>query len=116
MMGLSTTGSISLGMALVAGKKRVPNPAAGKTALRIRIFSMLNRFLQMLSINSEFHLRRYKHIPYRSISIAASGKCGTYQHEMTFSVRIVVCPGGGYSTSDGSPNKARRTMGKGAPP
>src|SRR5215469_12042014 len=32
--GLSTTVSISLGCALVAGKKRVPNPAAGRTALR----------------------------------------------------------------------------------
>src|ERR1700691_5422485 len=36
-MGLSTSGSISLGCALVAGKKRVPNPAAGNTALRTRI-------------------------------------------------------------------------------
>src|SRR5262249_47459370 len=34
MMGLSTSGSISLGCALVAGRKRVPSPAAGKTALR----------------------------------------------------------------------------------
>src|SRR5690349_10753483 len=34
--GLSTTGSISLGMALVAGKKRVPIPATGNTALRMR--------------------------------------------------------------------------------
>src|SRR5579863_1637544 len=33
-MGLSTSGSISLGWALVAGRKRVPRPAAGKTALR----------------------------------------------------------------------------------
>ncbi|CFW49931.1 Uncharacterised protein [Bordetella pertussis] len=32
--GLSTTGSISFGMALVAGRKRVPIPATGKTALR----------------------------------------------------------------------------------
>src|SRR5438874_10148933 len=32
--GLSTTGSISLGIALVAGKKRVPSPATGNTALR----------------------------------------------------------------------------------
>src|SRR5947209_11238288 len=38
MIGLSTSGSISLGWALVAGKKRVPNPAAGKTALRTLIF------------------------------------------------------------------------------
>jgi len=34
MMGLSTRGSISLGWALVAGRKRVPSPAAGNTALR----------------------------------------------------------------------------------
>jgi hypothetical protein len=34
MSGLSTIGSISLGIALVAGKNRVPNPATGKTALR----------------------------------------------------------------------------------
>jgi hypothetical protein len=33
--GLSTTGSISFGLALVAGKKRVPRPATGKTADRI---------------------------------------------------------------------------------
>lgn len=33
--GLSTTGSISLGVALVAGRKRVPSPAAGMTALLI---------------------------------------------------------------------------------
>src|SRR3989442_12712407 len=35
MMGLSTTGSISLGWALVAGRNRVPRPAAGKPAFRI---------------------------------------------------------------------------------
>src|SRR5262245_62081105 len=35
MIGLSTSGSISFGCALVAGRKRVPRPAAGKTALRI---------------------------------------------------------------------------------
>src|ERR1700686_89414 len=34
MIGLSTNGNISFGWALVAGKKRVPNPAAGKMALR----------------------------------------------------------------------------------
>ena len=34
--GLSTTGSISLGTALVAGRNRVPSPAAGITALRRR--------------------------------------------------------------------------------
>src|ERR1700724_4453523 len=34
MMGLSTSGSISLGWALVTGRKRVPRPAAGNTALR----------------------------------------------------------------------------------
>src|SRR4051812_3418162 len=32
--GLSTTGSISFGVALVAGRNRVPSPAAGMTAFR----------------------------------------------------------------------------------
>src|SRR5688572_22680345 len=34
MTGLSTTISISLGWTFVAGRKRVPRPAAGKTAVR----------------------------------------------------------------------------------
>src|SRR5690606_24571148 len=36
MIGRSTIGSISLGCAFVAGKKRVPRPAAGMTPLRTR--------------------------------------------------------------------------------
>src|SRR5512138_3190631 len=35
MRGLSTIGNISLGLAFVAGKKRVPRPATGNTAVRI---------------------------------------------------------------------------------
>ena len=35
MVGLSTIGSISFGVALVAGRNLVPNPAAGITALVI---------------------------------------------------------------------------------
>jgi hypothetical protein len=37
MAGLSTTGSISFGIAFVAGKNRVPSPAAGITAFVIAI-------------------------------------------------------------------------------
>src|SRR5580704_1660641 len=44
MIGLSTIGSISLGWALVAGRKRVPSPAAGNTALRTFIFMEIFRF------------------------------------------------------------------------
>ena len=40
MSGLSTMGSISLGLALVAGRKRVPRPATGKTATSIRLFGL----------------------------------------------------------------------------
>jgi hypothetical protein len=40
MSGLSTTGSISFGCALVAGRKRVPKPATGNTALRMRVEGM----------------------------------------------------------------------------
>src|ERR1041384_1425922 len=39
--GRSTTVSISFGMALVAGRKRVPRPATGKTALRIDVIESL---------------------------------------------------------------------------
>src|ERR1035438_9529917 len=38
MMGLSTSGIISLGWALVAGRNLVPSPAAGKTALQTCFF------------------------------------------------------------------------------
>src|SRR3954447_20637377 len=38
--GRSTTGSISLGELFVAGRKRVPRPAAGMTALRTRAISV----------------------------------------------------------------------------
>src|SRR5262245_24003709 len=37
--GLSTTGSISLGLALVAGRNRVPRPATGNTAVLILAIS-----------------------------------------------------------------------------
>jgi hypothetical protein len=42
MAGASTTGSISFGIALVAGRKRVPRPAAGITALRTDFPNVMN--------------------------------------------------------------------------
>ncbi|GAA1170307.1 hypothetical protein GCM10009674_01920 [Nesterenkonia xinjiangensis] len=42
MAGSSTTGSISLGMAFVAGRKRVPRPAAGITALLIGFMLLID--------------------------------------------------------------------------
>jgi hypothetical protein len=44
--GLSTMGIISFGLALVAGRKRVPRPATGNTALLT--FFMPVKFLQQL--------------------------------------------------------------------
>src|ERR1700744_3317303 len=41
MRGLSTTGSISFGLALVAGRKRVPRPATGNTAVRMTEFGIV---------------------------------------------------------------------------
>src|SRR5882757_4919054 len=49
-MGLSTMGSISLGCALVAGRKRVPRPAAGKTALRTFIFMGESSLLRICNL------------------------------------------------------------------
>src|SRR5438093_13473781 len=42
MTGLSTIGNISLGIALVAGRNRVPRPAAGITAVRTVIAAFLH--------------------------------------------------------------------------
>src|ERR1700726_5158309 len=43
MSGLSTTGNISLGLAFVAGRKRVPRPATGNTAVRIAELTLIQR-------------------------------------------------------------------------
>src|SRR5215467_2268520 len=54
MIGLSTMGSISFGCALVAGRKRVPNPAAGNTALRTLagiIYSLFRRMRHWQPLN-----------------------------------------------------------------
>src|SRR5437879_10894994 len=42
IVGLSTSGIISFGCALVTGRKRVPRPAAGKIALRTVMFDNLS--------------------------------------------------------------------------
>src|SRR5208337_63894 len=60
MMGLSTSGIISLGCALVAGRKRVPSPAAGKTALQtFFVMSPLTR-KSLSSRNKRYHDRRLR--------------------------------------------------------
>lgn len=51
IVGLSTIGNISLAMALVAGKKRVPRPAAGITALRT-FLALLGIVVCFMIINS----------------------------------------------------------------
>src|SRR5690606_22525589 len=41
--GLSTIGNISFGLALVAGRNRVPRPATGNTAVRISLTWLTSR-------------------------------------------------------------------------
>jgi len=50
MPGRSTSGIISLGMAFVAGKNRVPRPAAGMTALRT-IAMTIGAYVAELSVS-----------------------------------------------------------------
>src|ERR671915_265348 len=45
--GLSTIGSISLGLALVTGRKRLPRPATGKTAF-LSLACMESEIVQLL--------------------------------------------------------------------
>src|SRR5215469_5511961 len=49
MSGLSTTGSISLGLALVTGRKRLPRPATGNTAL-VTLPDAMDQVLQLFFV------------------------------------------------------------------
>src|SRR5579859_4974083 len=56
--GLSTTVNISFGCALVAGRKRVPSPAAGRTALRTFRLALIGcGFSAMRFLSCLFFLR-----------------------------------------------------------
>jgi hypothetical protein len=61
-MGIPLMGSISFGIALVWGKNRVPNPAAGMTALRI-FFIAHPFFLLNLSAQNQYDKRLYTTSP-----------------------------------------------------
>src|SRR5215813_12038162 len=56
MIGLSTIGSISFGWAFVAGRNRVPSPAAGKTALRT--FAIIDLILPSPIVAPPLHSSR----------------------------------------------------------
>src|SRR5713101_4155048 len=87
MVGLSTTVSISFGCALVAGRKRVPSPAAGRTALRTLLrlpaeppaCAELGAFETLLVIGSVFaHSERIDTIlrcGFESVNVFAFERC-----------------------------------------
>src|SRR5437016_11992940 len=66
IIGLSTSGSISLGWALVAGRKRVPSPAAGNTALQTFIIGCLRERLNCFRCG--FRSKRRAIVPKHSFS------------------------------------------------
>src|SRR3989442_11224793 len=61
IVGLSTSGSISLGWAFVAGRNRVPNPAAGKTAFVMRIVLISSHSLTGCALSGLHSLRSLNH-------------------------------------------------------
>src|SRR3954462_6603619 len=68
MSGLSTMGSISLGLALVAGRKRVPRPATGKTATSTRLF-----FTTVIRAPAQFGGRNHTTLPYAALPAESPG-------------------------------------------
>src|ERR1019366_5950550 len=78
MSGLSTTGNISLGLALVAGKNRVPSPATGKTALVITL--VISSFLQQLQQSRFVEYSNPQLL--RLVQLAAGVRAG--DHEISF--------------------------------
>ena len=69
MSGRSTTVSISLGIALVAGRKRVPSPATGKTALRMGAVIGQSLFVIGAGTNAGGRARRCIDYCFRSVKI-----------------------------------------------
>src|SRR4029077_20006754 len=60
--GRSTTVSISLGIALVAGRNRVPSPATGKTALRTRCGMLHRPRLRRQELPRRERPRKFNHL------------------------------------------------------
>src|SRR6478609_2293623 len=69
--GLSTTGSISFGLALVAGRKRLPSPATGNTAL-VTLANAIDHFLQSVFVEN-----RHAELA-RAIELAAGVRAGNH--------------------------------------
>src|SRR5690606_33311817 len=76
MSGLSTTGSISLGLALVAGRNRVPKPATGNTALRTGLFAICIISLALKKAAPRGGPGMIQHLPLRYRRSLASGANG----------------------------------------
>src|SRR4051812_3914409 len=66
IIGRSTTVSISFGIALVAGRKRVPRPATGKTALRIAFMEPVGKGSRGGSISGALITGKPYLVPYHA--------------------------------------------------
>src|SRR5687767_14530183 len=74
MSGLSTIGSISFGLALVTGRKRLPSPATGNTAFLS--FLCMSEILQQIE---EFLLAEHRHAEAaRALELAAGVPAGDH--------------------------------------
>ena len=69
MVGLSMTGTISFGWLLVAGRNRVPSPAAGITAFRTFVIQPV---LRIIGLASSIRLRPFSLARLRASWAAAS--------------------------------------------
>src|SRR5690606_16378460 len=78
--GLSTMGSISLGLALVAGRKRVPRPATGNTAVLIACATWLVTALSVPAGGPEWvrPMISHRHDRPAAIGPAAGMACGRH--------------------------------------
>src|ERR1700741_363831 len=80
--GLSTMGSISFGCALVAGRKRLPKPATGNTALVIFVIFLLLMLLLLCDrIEQRLQARfiQYGHFQFLRLGQLAAGIGARYQ-------------------------------------
>src|SRR5918996_3807497 len=82
MRGLSTIGSISFGLALVTGRKRLPKPATGKTAF-LSLAGMGSEILQQfrkLFFVEYLHAQRARALELRARILAGDDEIGLLGH------------------------------------
>src|SRR5687767_12876552 len=106
MTGLSTRTSISFGWALVAGRNRVPSPAAGKTAVRTAMPAIVTQ-VESEGARSGPAERSFRRRPLDAAEARHQPRCGAAVARRARDRAPAAAPGSGRSQT-GAEHRGRR--------